>query len=560
MASAVQKLGELTPESLRGMSAAEFAETEEKGKIAKERETKAAGERAGRTEAEFYKAYGGALTQPFEKFSPTQETASGFAAIGTLMMVAGGMMGSSGKLSGIGAMNNIAGMMEGYRTGRKDLYEQERQMFEENMKVQEKNRALIKEAFDQALKVAKYDLTGAKNMLEQRLGSLGATIPQQMVKTSGVVPAAAMFNQVDENYKKIAGNVQKAFSQQDLIRIEEARRKAASAAEIADIDLQTKKAALKKAQAESERGGLTAAEVKAETDRQDLAKALYADYQRTNKEPVIKDEKLLGAYKKLYPEAPFKTTEKQLTDEDVMSDSAAKFRVERFLAGDKSAATGFGLGDLGQKNKNKFEEVLAKEAENRGISGKQLSLIFAEYEGIKAQERTLGTRTAYIELAAAELKQLIPTLEQASANVPRGSFIPITKLMQTAEASLSDPKLIKLRTAINGVQQAYVRALSPTGTPTDLLRRKADDLFSAAVDQEGIQAALDQMNIEVNAALTAPDAVKEIIQKRYGGGSTTTTAPPPVSNVQSAGPKEGDTDVSKSGRAIIFRNGKWEYQ
>lgn len=296
MASAVQKLGELTPESLRGMSAAEFAETEEKGKIAKERETKAAGERAGRTEAEFYKAYGGALTQPFEKFSPTQETASGFAAIGTLMMVAGGMMGSSGKLSGIGAMNNIAGMMEGYRTGRKDLYEQERQMFEENMKVQEKNRALIKEAFDQALKVAKYDLTGAKNMLEQRLGLLGATIPQQMVKTSGVVPAAAMFNQVDENYKKIAGNVQKAFSQQDLIRIEEARRKAASAAEIADIDLQTKKAALKKAQAESERGGLTVEQQQAKERRQKTA-----DFIVKNKLP-LKTQEEMAAVAEFYPD------------------------------------------------------------------------------------------------------------------------------------------------------------------------------------------------------------------------------------------------------------------
>lgn len=560
MASAVQKLGELTPESLRGMSAAEFAETEEKGKIAKERETKAAGERAGRTEAEFYKAYGGALTQPFEKFSPTQETASGFAAIGTLMMVAGGMMGSSGKLSGIGAMNNIAGMMEGYRTGRKDLYEQERQMFEENMKVQEKNRALIKEAFDQALKVAKYDLTGAKNMLEQRLGSLGATIPQQMVKTSGVVPAAAMFNQVDENYKKIAGNVQKAFTQQDLIRIEEARRKAASAAEIADIDLQTKKAALKKAQAESERGGLTAAEVKAETDRQDLAKALHDDFLRTKQEPIIKDEKLLGAYKKLFPEAPYRMSDKQTTDDDLMSDSAVKTRVDRFLAGDKSASTGFGLSALGQKNRNKFEDFLAQEMQKRGMTGQILAVKQAEYEGIKAAERTLGTRAAYIELASEELKLLLPPLKKASSDVPRGSFVPVNKLMQSAEASLSNPQLIKLKLAINGVQQAYVRALSPTGVPTDLLRQKASDMFSSAVDVEGIDAAIDQMNIEVDAAIRSPDAVKEAIMRRYGGGSTTTTTPPPVSNVQSAGPKEGDTDVSKSGRAIIFRNGKWEYQ
>lgn len=231
MGNAVQNLDYLTADSLKSMPSEEFAVAKEKAAIGKERETKAKAEQAGRTEAEFYKAYGPALTQPYERFSPTQETASGFAALGTLMMVAGGMLGSSGKLSGIGAMNNIAGMMEGYRTGRKDLYEQERQMFEENMKVQEKNRALIKEAFDQALKVAKYDLTGAKNMLEQRLTSLGAVIPAKMVKQSGVVPAAAAMDQMHTNYKNITGSIAQKMSQTDLIRIEEARRKAAEETE-----------------------------------------------------------------------------------------------------------------------------------------------------------------------------------------------------------------------------------------------------------------------------------------------------------------------------------------
>jgi len=224
----LQDLGSLTPESLKGMDPTTFAETQEQAKIAKERAAEAKTERLGRTEAEMYKTYGSALTQPYETFKPTQETASGYASMGILMMMAGGLMGGKGKMAGIAAMNNIAGMMDGYKSGRKDLYEQERQQFEENMKVQERNRGLIKEAFDQALKVAKYDLTGAKNMLETRLTALNAPIPKQMVSTHGVVAAASMMNQADANHERMSKNIAAKLKPEDLIRIEAAGREAQS--------------------------------------------------------------------------------------------------------------------------------------------------------------------------------------------------------------------------------------------------------------------------------------------------------------------------------------------
>lgn len=164
----------------------------------KKREKASAG--AGKAaQAKLMETYGGVLSKPYEEFKPSQESLGGFAALGSLLMVAGAMMGGKGRLSGIGAMNNIAGMMKGYQEGRKDLYEQERKQFEENMKTFEKNRGMIKEAFDRALKIAPTNLKLANDMLRRDLQALGASVPAEMVGKSGAVQAAGSYGNFNKN-------------------------------------------------------------------------------------------------------------------------------------------------------------------------------------------------------------------------------------------------------------------------------------------------------------------------------------------------------------------------
>ena len=177
-----------------------------------EAEKAARGEAGKRAEGQLISEFGPSLySKPYEEFKPSQESMSGFAALGSLMMVAGTMMGSKGRLAGIGAMNNIAGMLKGYQSGRKDLYEQERQQFEENMKIQERNRADIKEAFNLALKMAPSNLRGAEDFLNKTFASKGMTMPQAMLKTSGVMHTIGTVNgaldRADDITKKIADSL-----------------------------------------------------------------------------------------------------------------------------------------------------------------------------------------------------------------------------------------------------------------------------------------------------------------------------------------------------------------
>ena len=188
----------------------------------REKATAGAGKAA---QAKIMETYGGVLSKPYEEFKPSQESLGGFAALGSLLMVAGAMMGGKGRLSGIGAMNNIAGMMKGYQQGRKDLYEQERQQFEQNMKTFEKNRGMIKEAFDRALKIAPTNLKLANDMLRRDLQALGASVPAEMVGKSGAVQAAG-------SYQTFSQNTDKTLEQ---LRAQLSRSKALTQAEEADI-------------------------------------------------------------------------------------------------------------------------------------------------------------------------------------------------------------------------------------------------------------------------------------------------------------------------------------
>jgi len=91
-------------------------------------------------------------------FIPTQENAMSLGTLFGLVGVLGTMMGGRGQQSAIGAMNAMSGMMAGWRQGRADLYNRERQKYEQEMKrVQEQNNILQRD-FQDALNLMKTNL------------------------------------------------------------------------------------------------------------------------------------------------------------------------------------------------------------------------------------------------------------------------------------------------------------------------------------------------------------------------------------------------------------------
>lgn len=93
-----------------------------------------------------------------DKFEPTQETAGDLSALFGLLGVFGTLLGGGGKRNAINAMNAMTGMMGGWRQGRQDLYNREKQVFETNMRQLEARNTELRRDMEGALKIAQSNM------------------------------------------------------------------------------------------------------------------------------------------------------------------------------------------------------------------------------------------------------------------------------------------------------------------------------------------------------------------------------------------------------------------
>lgn len=171
----------------------ERAETEAKKAAAKAGAAAVAGRRA-----EIRAEYEPKLAAPAPTFESPRESFNQLGSIAAMMMVMGTMAGGKGLASATGAMNAMAGMLQGYQTGRKEAYQQARLDYERSYKDWLQNKKNIKDAFDRALKMAPTDVQGATNKVVAELSSTGANTLAAAVKTQGLVPTANMFAEASD--------------------------------------------------------------------------------------------------------------------------------------------------------------------------------------------------------------------------------------------------------------------------------------------------------------------------------------------------------------------------
>jgi len=259
-------------------------------KAQQKKEEAAKSERSKASIAQIEAAEGG-YSKPAPEFKPTAETASGLMGLMSLVAAAGGILGGKGRTSGLMAINAASGMMEGYNKGRSELYEQQRQMFDEHMKSWEQNRKLVKEAFDRALRIAPTNLTLAQETLNRDLIALDLKPLAAINKTSGPMAAHATFRQVDstleEELKKYRQKLGPKATTSDLITEYEATKadeRAKAAAENAALDRRKKLVETQLGEQKLFGGGLT-------PERQEL-KDIAEKLVKQNKPPTNEKEKI----------------------------------------------------------------------------------------------------------------------------------------------------------------------------------------------------------------------------------------------------------------------------
>lgn len=114
----------------------------------------------------------------FDEFKPTQETAADLIGLFGLISFIGAGMGGQGKYSGLAAMNNMGAAMQGYRSGRKDLFEREMKEFEKNVQsakaFNEQQKTLYDIAMNQLATNTKAGLASLRELAQKETGSVAA--------------------------------------------------------------------------------------------------------------------------------------------------------------------------------------------------------------------------------------------------------------------------------------------------------------------------------------------------------------------------------------------------
>ena len=150
----------LAAEGVARETAAESAGAYEQAKAEREGKVKEAGLSALREGAEEEKALVkqyGAAELPYPSYQPTQESLGSYAQLASMVITLGTMLGAGGKVPAKAALASMTGMMNGWKQGRKDLWDQEAKQFEKEMGKIKAHNEQIKSHLERALKLAATD-------------------------------------------------------------------------------------------------------------------------------------------------------------------------------------------------------------------------------------------------------------------------------------------------------------------------------------------------------------------------------------------------------------------
>ena len=181
----------------------------------------------------------------------------------------------------------------------------------------------------------------------------------------------------------------------------------------------------------------------------------------------------------------------------------------QYLAGDKSVFQNLGRGAQGAENVVRVRQAVEKIAKDQGLSGEDIALRVAEFNALTAGERTLGTRTANVEMFVNEARNQMQVARKTSLEVPRGEFVPINRALLAFQENTGDPKVVAFGAAINTLVNTYAKAIAGGGQATVSDKDHARDILKSAYTSEQFDAVLKVLDQEMEAAREAPRQVKQ---------------------------------------------------
>ena len=130
------------------------------------------------------------LKQP--EFAPTKENAQSLGELFSLVATMGVMLGGSGKMAAQGAMDAMSGMLKGWQSGRKDLYERQLKEYDKETKRIDSERTALTNKLSRLSQLRLTDKEAAYALQEE----IAAQFP-------GVIAATVRNQSIDVVYKLV---------------------------------------------------------------------------------------------------------------------------------------------------------------------------------------------------------------------------------------------------------------------------------------------------------------------------------------------------------------------
>ena len=116
---------------------------------------------------------------------------------------------------------------------------------------------------------------------------------------------------------------------------------------------------------------------------------------------------------------------------------------------------------------------------------------------------------------------------ELSNKLPRGSFVPVTRLLQMGQAANSNPQLRELQASITTLVNEYASATGGGGQGTDASRAHALEMLNSADSPETFGRVINVMKREVRISHEAGKRALEMLYHPDGQqGNSVSEAPP----------------------------------
>jgi hypothetical protein len=202
---------------------------------------------------------------------------------------------------------------------------------------------------------------------------------------------------------------------------------------------------------------------------------------------------------------------------DLLTPAAILQRAERIVSGDQGGYAQIGRGTQGAQNLKNLDEKVAELLAKKGWTGADITQAMVENQGRRAAARSLGTREALMAMAIGEAMPMGQLVIEASEKYKRTNLPPVNKAINAWKTNTGDPAIKAYGAAINSFLNAYVRAVSPIGAPTDLVRKHSYDRLNEQDSPAAVRAVIAMMNKEMQAAWSAPERVRQMFRDGAAG-------------------------------------------